>query len=427
MRDLVLQNAPSTAFGSLMAILAPYMDFCIKETSSTACPWISKKPQRPEDQGQARSNGRDRARTASISKSAACVMGPPDPGSQANYTSVLDFELLGVTDVRGLQLLLFGVLLVTYLLTLLGNLLIITLTLADHRLHIPMYYFLRHFSLLEVGFTSTVTPQMLVHLFSGSRTISRDRCFAQTGLYFILGTVESLLLAVMSGDRYLAICHPLHYSALMTPSACVLLVLACWGTSVLVLGVLCAWMFSLHFCGPHVLNHFFCDSTPLLELICSDTRLLQLVNFLVAICTLLSAVLLTVLSYGCILRTVLCMPASGGRRKVFSTCSSHMLVVSLSYGSCIIMYLNPRQTGQLTLNKGVAFFNTTLSPLLNPFIYCFRNELVQKASRDMLLRCRAFSSKIFTWAAELGVEKLPGKPSLLEEFTSVQDGTASQL
>ncbi|XP_020029840.1 olfactory receptor 6E1-like [Castor canadensis] len=322
-------------------------------------------------------------------------MGGHGRSPAANCTFVQDFVLLGITDVRGLQLLLFMVLLVTYLLTLLGNLLIVILTLADRRLHTPMYYFLRHFSLLEMGFTSTVTPQMLVHLLTADKAISRARCFTQTGLYFILGTVETLLLAVMSADRYLAICRPLRYAAIMTPRARETLVLGCWGVSLLGLTGLCVWMFSLPFCGPHVLNHFFCDSTPLLELVCADTRLLQLVSFLMAMCTLVSAVLVTALSYGCIVHTVLHLPEAGGRCKAFSTCSSHILVVSLSYGSCIIMYLNPTQTGRLDLNKGIAFFNTMVSPLLNPFIYCLRNELVQKASRDLLMKGRGLSEKVF--------------------------------
>ncbi|MEJ1288338.1 hypothetical protein NN561_019369 [Cricetulus griseus] len=259
------------------------------------------------------------------------------PIPAANRSSVLEFLLLGVTRKRGLQLLLFGVLLVTYTLTLLGNLLIVALTLADRRLHTPMYFFLRHFSLLEVGFTSTVSPQMLAHLLAARGAISRHRCFAQMILYFTLGAVETLLLAVMSTDRFLAICWPLRYPALMTPRVCSSLVLACWAASLLALPGLFAWMLSLPFCGPRVLNHFFCDSSPLLELICADTRLLQLVAFLVAVCTLLIATLITALSYGCILSTILRLPAAGGRSKAFSTCSSHILVVSLTYGSCIIM------------------------------------------------------------------------------------------
>nr|XP_005340509.3 olfactory receptor 49-like [Ictidomys tridecemlineatus] len=160
---------------------------------------------------------------------------------------------------------------------------------------------------------------MLAHLLSGHRTIARARCFMQTRLYFILGTVESLLQAVMSGDCYLAICRPLHYPTLMNPRVCSWLVLSCCVTSVLFLGALCAWMFFLHFCGPRILNHFFCDSTPLLELVCDDTRILQLVSFLVAVCTPVSTLLVTVLSHCCIIRTVLHLPVSGGRSKVFST------------------------------------------------------------------------------------------------------------
>ncbi|XP_057566897.1 olfactory receptor 49-like [Hippopotamus amphibius kiboko] len=316
----------------------------------------------------------------------------PRPGPAANRTPVLEFVLSGLTDVRALQLLLFAVLLVTYVLTLLGNLLILTLTLADRRLATPMYDFLRHCSLLEVGFTSTVTPQVLVHLLTGRGTISRARCFVQTGLYFILGPAETLLLKVMSVDRYLAICRPLRYPALVSARLCPVLVLACWGGSFLFLTAPCVWMFSLPFCGPNVLDHFFCDTTPSLELVCADTRPLQLVSFLVAVCALAGALAVTSVSDGCITGTVLHLPSSGGHGKAFSTCSSHILVVSLSCGSCPLMYLRPRQTGRLELNKAVAFFSTIVSPLLSPFVYCLRNELVQKVSRDLLIKGERFSA-----------------------------------
>ncbi|XP_068945181.1 olfactory receptor 6E1-like [Petaurus breviceps papuanus] len=305
-----------------------------------------------------------------------------------NRSEGAEFILLGITDLRGLQLLLFAVLLPTYLLTLWGNLFIVVLSLVDRRLQTPMYYLLRNFSLLEMGFTSVITPQVLSHLLTGHRTISPPRCFSQMILYFTLGTVEFFLLAVMSVDRFLAICYPLRYPALMTSQACLGLVLGCWAASVFLLSGPCIWLLLLPLCGPKVLNHFFCDSTPLLALACTDTRHLQMLAFLVAVCTLAGALTVTAASYICIIWTLLQLPSAQGRRKAFSTCSSHILVVSITYGSCIIMYLHPTQTGQLDLNKGVAFFNTTVAPLLNPFIYCLRNKLVQRVSRDVLLRGR---------------------------------------
>ena len=152
-------------------------------------------------------------------------------------------------------------------------------------------------------------------------------------------------------------------------------------------------MFSLRFCGPGVLHHFFRDSAPLLALACAHTGLLQPVRFLVAVRTLASAVLVTGPSHGCMVATVLHLPSSGGRRKAFSACSFHILVVSLTSGSCAVMYLSPTQTGRLRLNKGLAFLNTTVSPLLNPFISCLGNELVQKAGRDVLTKGRGCSSE----------------------------------
>ncbi|XP_027701748.1 olfactory receptor 49-like [Vombatus ursinus] len=314
---------------------------------------------------------------------------PPGEWSElGNHSQGTEFILLGITDLRGLQLLLFTVLLPTYLLTLLGNLFIVVLSLVDSRLQTPMYYLLRNFSLLEMGFTSAITPQVLSHLLTGHKTISAPRCFSQMVLYFTLGTVEFFLLAVMSVDRYLAICYPLRYPALMTSQTCLGLVLGCWAGSFLFLSGPCIWLLLLPLCGPKVLNHFFCDSTPLLALACTDTRLLQLSAFLVAVCTLAGAVTVTVTSYLCIIWTLLQLSSAQSRRKAFSTCSSHMLVVSITYGSCIIMYLHPTQTGQLDLNKGVAFFNTIVAPLLNPFVYCLRNKLVQQVSRDVLVKGR---------------------------------------
>ncbi|XP_074153751.1 olfactory receptor 6E1-like [Sminthopsis crassicaudata] len=321
-------------------------------------------------------------------------MPPGGHGEPGNHSESTEFILLGITDLRGLQLLLFAVLLPTYLLTLLGNLLIVALSLADRRLQTPMYYLLRNFSLLEMGFTSDITPQVLSQLLTGHKAISPARCFLQMSLYFILGTVESFLLAVMSVDRYLAICRPLRYPALMTDRVCLGLVLGCWAGGFLFLTGPCIWVTLLPLCGPKVLNHFFCDSTPLLGLACTEPRLLQLLAFLIAVGSLAGGVAVTAASYLCIIRALLRLPSASGRRKAFSTCSSHILVVSISYGSCIIMYLRPTQTGRLDLNKGVAFFNTVVAPLLNPFIYCLRNELVHQVSREVLAKGRAPSGPL---------------------------------
>ncbi|XP_074048749.1 olfactory receptor 6E1-like [Macrotis lagotis] len=318
-------------------------------------------------------------------------MSPEGWSELGNHSEGTEFILLGITDLWGMQLLLFAVLLPTYLLTLLGNLFIVVLSLLDYRLQTPMYYLLRNFSLLEMGFTSVITPQVLSHLLTGCKSLSPPRCFSQMVLYLILGTVEFFLLAVMSVDRYLAICYPLRYPALMTSRTCLGLVLGCWVGSSLLLTGPCIWFFLLPLCGPKLLNHFFCDSTSLLALVCTDTRLLQLFAFLVALCTLIGTLSVTAASYLCIIWTLLQLPSAQGRRKAFSTCSSHILVVSITYGSCILMYLRPTQTGQLDLNKGVAFFNTTVAPLLNPFIYCLRNKLVQQVSRDVLVKGRESS------------------------------------
>ena len=188
-------------------------------------------------------------------------------GAMGNHTTVTEFILLGLSDACELQLLLFLGLLLTYLLTLLGNLLIVVLTLMDRRLHTPMYYFLRNFAVLEIWFTSVIFPKMLTNILTGNRTTSLEGCFLQCFLYFFLGTTEFFLLAVMSFDRYVAICNPLRYVTIMSKRVCVQLVLSLWITGFL-LNIIPGFLtIQQPFCGPNIIDHFFCDNFPLLELI----------------------------------------------------------------------------------------------------------------------------------------------------------------
>ncbi|XP_004646733.1 olfactory receptor 49 [Octodon degus] len=302
-----------------------------------------------------------------------------------NHTAVTEFILLGLSSACELQMLIFLGLLLTYSLTLLGNLLIIVITLLDRRLHTPMYYFLRNFAVLEIWFTSVIFPKMLTNILMGHRTISLVGCFLQSFLYFFLGTTEFFLLAVMSFDRYVAICNPLRYATIMSKRLCGKLVLSSWMTGLFLILVPSFIVFQQPFCGPNIINHFFCDSMPLLELICADTSLMELLSFVIANFSLLGTLAVTATCYGHILHTILQIPSTKERQKAFSTCSSHITVVSLFYGSCIFMYIRSGKGEQgEDQNKVVALLNTVVTPVLNPFIYTLRNKQVKQVFREQV-------------------------------------------
>ncbi|XP_006266813.3 olfactory receptor 6E1-like [Alligator mississippiensis] len=311
-----------------------------------------------------------------------------------NQTGIREFILLGFTDIWELQILLFVLLTLTYSLTITGNLLIIAITLLDHRLQTPMYFFLRNFSLLEIGFTTAVVPEALANLALGTTTISFLGCLTQSFLYFFLGTTEFLLLAAMSFDRYVAICNPLRYTTVMNTRVCSLLVLGSWIEGFLFVLFPTIVFLQLPFCGSNILNHFFCDNTPLMKLLCGDTQLLELISFITAVLSLLGTLIITVVSYSKIILTVMRIPSNIGRQKAFSTCISHLTVVSITYGTCIFLYIKPTQSNGLGTSKAIAVLNTVVSPLLNPFIYSLRNKEVQSALRDAVSRAWCFQR---TW------------------------------
>ncbi|KAM9063123.1 olfactory receptor 49-like [Sarcophilus harrisii] len=304
-----------------------------------------------------------------------------------NSTTKTEIILQGLTDACEFQMLIFVGLLLTYFVTLLGNLLIIVVTLMDHRLHTPMYYFLRNFAVLEIWFTSIIFPKMLDNILTGNKTISLLGCFLQCFFYFFLGTTEFLLLAVMSFDRYVAICNPLRYTTIMSKRVCVQLVLSSWVGGFLLIIVPSGITFQQPFCGPNIINHFFCDNFPLLELVCADTSLVELMGFVVANVSLLGTLSVTASCYGHILYTILRIPSAKERQKAFSTCSSHIIVVSLFYGSCIFMYVRAgKGSGGENLNKVVAILNTVVTPMLNPFIYTLRNKQVKLVIREKVAK-----------------------------------------
>ncbi|XP_010355867.1 olfactory receptor 6C74 [Rhinopithecus roxellana] len=310
-----------------------------------------------------------------------------------NHTTVANFILLGLTDDPQLQVVIFLLLFFTYMLSVTGNLTIITLTLLDLHLKTPMYFFLRNFSFLEVSFTTVCIPQFLVSMATGDKTISYNNCAAQLFFTILLGATEFFLLAAMSFDRYVAICKPLHYTTIMSSRVCNLLVFASWMAGFLIIFPPLLMGLQLDFCAANTVDHFFCDVSPVLQLSCTDTNIIELMMLLSAILTLLVTLVLVILSYTNIIRTVLKTPSSQQRKKAFSTCSSHMVVVSISYGSCIFMYVKPSAKERVSLNKGIALLSTSVAPMLNPFIYTLRNKQVKDIFKYIVKKIELFSMK----------------------------------
>ncbi|XP_077024377.1 olfactory receptor 6C76-like [Tamandua tetradactyla] len=311
-----------------------------------------------------------------------------------NQTSVKDFILLGLTQNPKLNVLIFLFLFVTYILSIIGNLTIITLTLIDSQLKTPMYFFLRNFSFLEISFTTVSIPRFLVSIVTGKMSISYHSCMAQLFFFILLGSTEFFLLTAMSYDRYVAICKPLHYPTIMNSKVCIQLVISSWLAGFFIIFPPVIMGLQLDFCDSNIIDHFTCDSSPMLLISCTDTAFLELMGFFLAVCTLLSTLTLVILSYAFILRTILRIPSTEQRKKAFSTCSSHIIVVSISYGSCIFMYVKTSAKEGVAFTKGIAVLNTSVAPMLNPFIYSLRNQQVKKSFKNAFKRC--FSNKFYS-------------------------------
>ncbi|XP_007953265.2 olfactory receptor 6C4-like [Orycteropus afer afer] len=310
-----------------------------------------------------------------------------------NHTSLTEFVLLGFTNNQELQVMIFIFLFLNYIFSVMGNMTIITLTLLDSHLQTPMYFFLRNFSFLEISFTTIFIPRFLNSILTGNNTISFAGCFTQYFFVIFLGATEFYLLAAMSYDRYVAICKPLHYKTIMNNRVCTQLVLCSWLSGFLIILSPIILTSQLDFCASNVLNHFYCDYGPLLEISCSDTSLLELIDFILAIVTLVITLALVMLSYTYIIKTILKIPSAQQRKRAFSTCSSHMIVISLSYGSCIFIYIKPSAKEGVAFNKGVAVLMTSVAPLLNPFIYTLRNQQVKQAFKDMVRKIVLFMTR----------------------------------
>ncbi|XP_015277237.1 PREDICTED: olfactory receptor 6X1-like [Gekko japonicus] len=298
---------------------------------------------------------------------------------RTNQSIITEFILQGFPGSPQSQKYLFAPVLFMYLLTVVGNMLIIFIIVHDHRLHSPMYFFLGNFSFLEIWYVTTLSPKILANFLAKRRAICFSCCIAQAFSHFLLGATEFFLLAAMSLDRYTAICKPLHYGIIMSHRLCFKLAMGSWLGGFFTVIVQTIMLCQLPFCGPNLINHFYCDVTPLLSLACADTRLLEQIVLVGSALLLFSSFSFTAISYFFIISTILHIPSSSGRQKAFSTCAAHLTVVSIQYGTVMFMYVKPKANSSLEVNKVVAVLNTIITPLLNPFIYTLRNKDVKEA------------------------------------------------
>ncbi|XP_075384158.1 olfactory receptor 1F1-like [Tenrec ecaudatus] len=309
--------------------------------------------------------------------------------SGANQSSASEFLLLWLSrQPEQQQQLLFVLFLSMYLASVLGNLLIILAISKDARLHSPMYFFLSNLSFIDICFTSTTIPKMLVNHILGSQTISFPGCLTQMYFFIAFINMDNFLLTVMAYDRFVAVCHPLHYTTKMTPQLCALLVSVSWVLANLHALLHTLLAAGLSFCADNRIPHFFCDLAPLLKLTCSEIYVNEMVILTEGGLVTISPLICILVSYFCITCAVLKIPSAKGRWKAFSTCGSHLAVVSLFYGTIIAVYLSPSSSHSAEKDIAAAVMYTVVTPMLNPFIYSLRNKDMKGALRKMMGRKR---------------------------------------
>ncbi|XP_049636604.1 olfactory receptor 2D2-like [Suncus etruscus] len=299
----------------------------------------------------------------------------------ANLTQVTDFFLLGLSDDPLTQKLLFVLFLLVYMVTVLGNLLLMSLIWIDSQLHTPMYFFLCNLSLDDLCLSTIIVPQVLAHLLSRKKIISFTRCATQLFISLIFGCTQCVLLTVMSYDRYVAICNPLHYSNIMTWKVCVQLAAGSWASGIFTSVMDTTFTLRLPYPGGNTISHFFCEAPAILDLASADTHTTEMVIFFMGIVILLIPVSLVLISYSYIIVTVVRMKSAAGRLKAFSTCGSHLLVVTLFYGSATLTYMTPKSSKKL--KKVMSVFYTMVPCMINPIIYSLRNKDVKGALKKV--------------------------------------------
>ncbi|XP_046928347.1 olfactory receptor 5AN1-like [Lynx rufus] len=305
-----------------------------------------------------------------------------------NITEVTYFILLGFSDFPRILAVLFVVFLLIYIMTLTWNLCLIILIRMDSHLHTPMYFFLSNLSFMDICYVTSTAPKMLSSFFQKQQTITFVGCAVQYFVFSIMGLSESCLMTAMAYDRYAAICNPLLYSSVMSPTLCIRMVLGSYlaGLSGSV-SQLCA-ILQLHFCGPNVINHFFCDMPQLLVLSCTDTFFVQLLTAILTVIFGITNAFIIMISYGYIVISIMKITSAKGRSKAFNTCASHLTAVSLFYTSSIFVYLSSSSGGSSSFDRFASVFYTVVIPMLNPLIYSLRNKEIKDAlKRIQKKRC----------------------------------------
>ena len=303
----------------------------------------------------------------------------------ANESPLKEFVLLGFSDKPWLQKPLFVLLLISYTTTIFGNVSVMMVCILDLKLHTPMYFFLTNLSILDLCYTTSTVPHILTNISHNKKTISYAGCVAQLITFLALGATECLLLAVMSFDRYVAICRPLHYVVIMNPWFCLRMIAFSWFTGFSNSVLQSSLTLNMPRCGHQEVDHFFCEVPALLKLSCADTKPIVAELFFFSVLILLIPVTLILISYGFIAQAVLRIKSAEGRRKAFGTCGSHMVVVSLFFGTSIYMYLQPPSSTSKDWGKIVSLFYGIFTPMLNPLIYSLRNKDMKEAFKRLML------------------------------------------
>ncbi|XP_004608259.2 olfactory receptor 2A12-like [Sorex araneus] len=308
---------------------------------------------------------------------------------KSNQTHITEFILVGFHIKAGFEILVFGLFVFFYSLTLIGNGVILGLIVLDSRLHSPMYFFLSNLATIDMLFSSTIIPNMIANILKQDKSMPFGPCLFQTYTYLAFAIAECMNLVVMSYDRYAAICHPLHYTVIMNWRVCTALELSCWIFGFFLALVHVTLLLRVPFCGPQIINHFFCQIVSILKLACGDIRVNKIVILVGSLLCLVGPLFLVLLSYTCILMAILKIQSREGRKKAFSTCSSHLCVVVLFFSDLIVLYMTPKTKHTETQTKILSLFYCLFNPMLNPLIYSLRNKEVKGALRRVLSRKRA--------------------------------------
>ncbi|XP_044537864.1 olfactory receptor 5AL1-like [Gracilinanus agilis] len=310
----------------------------------------------------------------------------------SNNSVLTEFILLGLTDRKDLQAIFLVVFLVIYMISVVGNLGLIVLIQISPQLHTPMYFFLSHLAFVDFCYTSSITPNMLVNFMQEVKRITFFACATQVACFITFVVCEMFLLSVMAYDRYVAICNPLLYTVVMSQKACIPMVASTYAYG-LFIGILQTTVtFHLSFCSSNVINHFYCDDVPLVALACSDTHVKEMMLFVIAGFNTLLSLLIVLISYMFILISILRINSATGRQKAFSTCSSHLMSITIFYGTIIFMYLQPKSSHSLDTDKIASVFYTVVIPMLNPLIYSLRNKEVKSALQKVIRKVSTSTS-----------------------------------